>query len=250
MKKFILVSLAIISVLLLGVKFFEYKKHLEITQYKYNKTESVFKGDFKCFDETQHCAVEVFKFSNKFWIINGEKYILQKTAFSIYDPTVNWKIDLSILLPCGICGNIRLYSSTGDCNNELLVAKENDKLYLMTSSNILSPFQYAISDFFCISSISETELGNLSNIWKAHLKGENDIRYVIVDDYDCKSKIELKLKTHPELLYSLSYCKYKGDYFSKLPFNKTSNNYYSIIERLKDKKSTRDGSVCCSENPD
>lgn len=233
MKKFILIFLATISVLFLGVKIFEYQKHMEITQYKYNKTESVFKGNLKYFDETQYCAVDVFKFSNNFWIINGEKYILQKTTFSIYDPTVNWEIDLSILLPCGICGNIRLYSSTGGCNNELLVAKENDKLYLITSSNILSPFQYAISDFSCNSSVSETELDNLSNIWKAHLKGENDIRYVIVDDYDCKNKIELKLKTHPELIYPLSYYRYKGDYFSKLPFDKTSNNYYNINERLR-----------------
>ena len=235
MKKFILFFLAIISVLFLGIKFFEYQKYLEITQYKYSKTESVFEGNFKCFDETQYRAVEVFKFNYKFWIINGKKYTQQKTAFSIYDPTVNWKIDLSILLPCGICGDIRLYSSTGDCDNELLVAKENDELYLITSSNILSPFQYSISDFSCISIVSETKSNNLNNIWKSHLKGENNIQYVIVDDYNCKNKIELKLKTHPELLYPLSYCEYNGDYYSKLPFDKTSNNYYSIFERLRNK---------------
>ncbi len=246
MKKFILFSLAFISVLFLGIKIFEYQKYLEITQYKYNKTESVFEGNFKCFDETQYRAVEVFKFNNKFWIINGKKYTQQKTAFSIYDPTVNWKIDISILLPCGICGDIRLYSSTGDCDNELLVAKENDELYLITSSNILSPFQYSISDFSCISSVSETKSDNLSNIWKAHLKGENDIRYLVVDN-NCKNNVELKLKKSPELIYPLSYCVYKGDYFSKLPFDETSNNYYSMFERLKQRDKTGDGSVSYSK---
>ena len=254
MKKLILVFFAILFILLLGVNICRSKKYLEITQYKYDKTESVFEGKLKNFDETQFSSIEIFKLRNMYWIINGERYTLQKTRFSIYDPTVNWKINLSVLTPCGVCGDIRLYSFTGEYTNELLVAEENDKLYLMCSSDVLSPFQYSISDFSYVGYTDEITPDNLSDLWMAHLSGENNIQFLLIDHADFQKQIELKLKFHPELIYSLSYCEYNGDYFSKLPFDETSNNYYSTIERLRNQdKTTRrhdktgDGSVSYSQ---
>ena len=233
MKKYILISFLVLSVGLFGVNFFKAKEYLKITQYKYDKTESVFKGQLGNFDETQCCSVDIFKFGDMFWIIDGKKYTLQKTGFSIYDPTVNWKIDLSVLIPCGICGDTRLYSSTGCYNNNLIVAEEKDILYLLASSNVLTPFQYSISDFSNISYTNEITPDNLSDIWKVHLSGVNNIQFLIVDDANEIKIMELYLKKHPELMYELSYCEYKGNYFSKLPFDETSNNYYSTVERLR-----------------
>lgn len=242
-RKFLLVTVSVVILFLLCLFISDkisdaraLKRYFEITDHQYEKNESIFKNELNTFSDAAYNSIKISKFFDSFWIVEGERYALQKTAFNIYDPTVNWKVDLSSLSPCGVCDDIKLYSSTGKCDNEVLIAVENSQYFLLTSTDVLSPYQYSYDDFSVVEPTDETTSDNLDTIWEDHLSGEYDIQFLLIEDDSELKNVELQLQGHPELVYSFCYFEYNGDYYSKLPFDETSNGYYDITERVKEGK--------------
>lgn len=207
----------------------ELKQYLITTEYQYEKDTSVFINELNKNFTTVY-SIDTCKKSKSVWVINGKEYSVQNTDFNdLYDPTVKWEIDLSGLQYCSTYQNLDFYSSTGKCDNDILVCIENNTLILLTSDDVLSPYQYEYKDFNIANGTTE----NFDKIWNDHLSSKYNIRHLLVEDEKVFEDIDLQPKEHPELLYSFSYIEYKGNYFSKLPFDKTSNNYYDILERIK-----------------
>ena len=207
----------------------ELKQYLITTEYQYEKDTSVFINELNKNFTTVY-SIDTCKKSKSVWVINGKEYSVQNTEFNdLYDPTVKWQIDLSGLQYCSTYQNLDFYSSTGKCDNDILVCIENNTLTLLTSDDVLSPYIYEYKDFNIANGTTE----NFDKIWNDHLSSKYNIRHLLVEDEKVFEDIELQPKEHPELLYSFSYIEYKGNYFSKLPFDKTSNNYYDILERIK-----------------
>lgn len=242
-KRFLLTTASVVILILLCIFISdissdvrELKRYFDITEHQYEKNESVFKNNLNTFSDSSNNSIKISKFLNSFWIIEGERYNLQKTAFNISDPTVNWKVDLSALSPCGACDDIKLYSSTGKCDNEVLIAVENGEYFLLTSTNVLSPYQYSYDDFLVVEPTDETASDNLDIIWEDHLSGEYNIQYLLMEDDSGLKTVEMHIQGHPELIYSFYCYEYNGDYYSQLPFDETSNGYYDITERVKEGK--------------
>ncbi len=235
-KKFaiIIISMLLLCIalpLLANIALFskELKQYLITTEYQYEKDTSVFINELNKNFTTVY-SIDTCKKSKSVWVINGKEYSVQNTEFNdLYDPTVKWQIDLSGLQYCSTYQNLDFYSSTGKCDNDILVCIENNTLILLTSDDVLSPYQYEYKDFNIANGTTE----NFDKIWNDHLSSKYNIRHLLVEDEKELEDIELQPKEHPELLYSFSYIEYKGNYFSKLPFDKTSNNYYDILERIK-----------------
>ena len=235
-KKFaiIIISMLLLCIALpLFVNIVSYAKeinqYLKATEYQYEKDTSVFINELnKKF--TPVYSIDTCKKSNSVWVINEKEYSVQNTEFNdLYDPTIKWQIDLSKLQYCSTYQNLDFYSSTGKCDNDILVCIENNKLIFLTSDDVLSPYQYEYKDFNIANGTTE----NFDKIWNDHLSSKYNIRHLLVEDEKEFEYIELQPKEHSEILYSFSYVEYKGNYFSKLPFNETSNNYYDMLERIK-----------------
>lgn len=235
-KKFaiIIISMLLLCIALpLFVNIVSYAKeinqYLKATEYQYEKDTSVFINELNK-NFTPVYSIDTCKKSNSVWVINEKEYSVQNTEFNdLYDPTIKWQIDLSKLQYCSTYQNLDFYSSTGKCDNDILVCIENNKLILLTSDDVLSPYKYECKDFNITNGITE----NFDKIWNDHLSSEYNIRHLLIEDDKEFEYIELQPKEHSELLYSFSYVEYKGNYFSKLPFDETSNNYYDILERIK-----------------
>ncbi len=241
MKKNLVVLLCVLlsCVVLVGLFSFtldvkELYKYFETTEYKYQKDTSVFVGELN--DSNGYFTdVKVKKRSGPVWIVEDKDYQEQKTEFNIvYDPTVNWRVDLSALKPCGEYKEFKIYSSTGKCNNDVLVAVKNGKKFLLVASDVLSPYQYTCDDFE-LRNLSDNDIVNyVDKVWEDHLGGEHESRYLLNDDTDAIQYVEFHLKSQPELYYPLSFVEYQGNYKTRLPFHETSNGYYDISERIKD----------------
>lgn len=207
------------------------KLYFEITEQHYEKDASVFENKLGVFDVEEFCTIDISKRFGDVWVINEKSYKEQKTTYARnYDPTVNWKVDLSAFVPCGISGDIQLYSATGKCDNNILVAEDDGELFLLASENVLSPYQYSYTDFNLIEAPQKT----IEQIWNDHLTGNYTLRTMIVEDGDDLIYIKMRLKEHPELLYSFFCLEYFGKYHTDLPFDETSNGYYDTSTRLKE----------------
>ncbi len=203
---------------------------IKLTEPQYERNTSVFINELDGGKVTP-CAVEVSRKTKSMWVINDKEYAVSKTRFNAgYDPTVNWRVDLSVLQYCGTYKDIDFYSSTGKCDNHILVSVENDTLNLLTYRDVLSPYKYDYTDF----EIKGVAADSLEEIWSEHLSGEHNIRYLLIESDDLLETIELKLKSQPELVYLFAYSEYDGAYYSPLPYDEESNNYYSMGERFKD----------------
>lgn len=221
----VLIAVAVIKTVTVSVKL---HKYFELTDALYEKDTSIFINELPVFTPGEVLSVTVKKSSGN-WNINGKSYAVQKNAFSLnYDPTVNWRVDLSKLKPCGESGDIELYSQTGEATNDVIVAKAEDELVLLAFGNILSVIDKAVEDFHTTEDIPELE-----KIWQDHLSGAFNIKYLLIDDGTGMFSVELTLKNHPELLYKFSCFDYDGNYYSRLPFDETSNGYYDFWERVK-----------------
>lgn len=241
-KKLLLVSGCIVVVLLMisllsnaVTKSQELKRYFEITENQYVKDATVFENELRQFAENEYNKIKVIKGFGNTWIVDGKSFSAQKTAFSnTYDPTVNWRVNLSLFVPCGICDDIKIYSYTGECNSDVLVAEENDELFLLAFEDVLSPYQYSCNDFRVFEDMGLNDTEKLAAIWEDHLSCEYNIRHLLMEDDTAFMNIKMQMVSHPELTYSFSCAEYKGNYYSKLPFDETSNGYYDITKRLKE----------------
>lgn len=220
----VLIAVAIIKTVTVSIKLHNY---FELTDALYEKDISVFINALPAFATSEVDSVTVKKRGDK-WTVNEKSYTAQKGAFSAHDPTVNWRVDLSKLKPCGKFDDIELYSQTGEVTNDIIIAKTEDKLVLLAFGDILSITDKTAEDFHTTEDIPELE-----KIWQDHLSGAFNIKYLLIDDSAGMISIELTLKNHPELLYKFSCFNYNGNYYSLLPFDETSNEYYDFWGRVK-----------------
>lgn len=236
MKKHFKIILTILCVVLIAVTAIKtvtasikLHRYFELTDALYEKDTSIFINELSAFTPSEVQTVVVKKRSGN-WNINGKSYTVQKNAFSLYyDPTVNWRVDLSKLKPCGKSGDIELYSQTGEATNDVIVAKTEDELVLLAFEDTLAVTGKTAEDFYTTEDIPELE-----KIWQDHLSGAYNINHLLIDDGTGMILVELSLKNHPELLYRFSAFKYKENYYSHLPFDGTSNGYYELWGRLKE----------------
>ncbi len=231
-KTFLLITISLFSVLLLSLfigEFFgsnENKTSFGIKSSKYVKTESVFINDLNSFENYTYPSVKITKLFASFWFVDGEYYSVSNTTFSIYDPTIKWKVDLSVLSPVGICGDIVLYSSNGKSDSSVLIAKEQDEFFILVREDVLIPHQYSYEDFTIVEADEEISDVYFEEIWMDHLSGEYNISYMIIEDACRVKSMKMQLKTNPELIYTLNYFEYQGDFYSNLPFEENSNGFY------------------------
>ena len=156
----------------------ELKQYLITTEYQYEKDTSVFINELNKNFTTVY-SIDTCKKSKSVWVINGKEYSVQNTEFNdLYDPTVKWQIDLSGLQYCSTYQNLDFYSSTGKCDNDILVCIENNKLILLTFDDVLSPYKYECKDFNITNGITE----NFDKIWNDHLSSEYNIRHLLIED--------------------------------------------------------------------
>lgn len=231
MKKHFKIILTILCVVLIAVtaiktvtvsvklhKYFESTDTLHETDTLYKNDTSVFINELPVF-EGEFDNISIKKLLDGNWNINGKSYTVQKNAFSLYyAPTANWCVDLSRLKPSGKSGDIELYSQTGDATNDVIVAKTGDELVFLAFEDILSVTDKTAKDFYTTEDIPELE-----KIWQDHLSGAYNIKYLLIEDGTGMIMVELSLKNHPELLYKFPAFKYKENYYSRLPFDGTSD---------------------------
>ena len=194
------------------------KNNTETNQSSHEKTESIFVNELKDFDKNDLPLVKLMELPTNNWFVEGSFYTVSDTLFSVYDQTVSWKVDLSVLSPCGVYKDGVLFSSDGRSDNSVLIVKEKDRLLLLVRKDVLSPGKYSFEDFEIIESDEKMSESLFEEIWKDHLSGEHNISYLLIDDATLIKNVKFKLKSQPELIYSLSYCDYRGMYYTKLPF--------------------------------
>ncbi|MBR4286127.1 MAG: hypothetical protein IKT55_00315 [Clostridia bacterium] len=207
--------------LLLGIGFVakNCKNNTGTNQSLPEKTESIFVNELKDFDKDDLPSVKLMELPTNNWFVEGSFYTVCDTLFSVYDQTVNWNVDLSVLSPCGVYEDGVLFSSDGRCDNSVLIVKEQDRLLLLVRKDVLSPDKYSFEDFVIVESDEKMSEALFEEIWKDHLSGEHNISYLLIEDATAIKNVKFKLKSQPELIYSLSYCDYRGMYYTKLPFN-------------------------------
>lgn len=196
-----------------------HKNNTEINQSEAPKNESIFVNELKDFEKVDLPSVKIIKLFADNWLVDGLFYTVSDTLFSIYDQTVNWRVDLAVISPCGVYEDGVLFSSDGKQDNSVLIVKEQDKLLLLVRKDVLSPYKYSFEDFVIVESDENMSEALFEEIWKDHLSGEHNISYLLIEDATLIKNVKFKLKSQPELIYSLSYCEYYSMYYTKLPFN-------------------------------
>lgn len=197
------------------------KNNIKTNELSPEKNESIFINALQDFDKDDLSSVKILKLPTNNWFVDGSFYTVSDTLFSIDGPTVEWKVDLSVLSPCGAYEDGVLFSSNGRCDNFVLIVKEYDALLLLVRGDVLSPDIYSFEDFIIVESDETMSEVFFEEIWRDHLSGEFNILHLLIDDVSEVKKIKLQLKTQPELIYSISYYDYGGIYYTKLPFELT-----------------------------
>lgn len=195
------------------------KNNTEKNKSSHEKTESIFVNELKDFDKDDLPSVKMMELPTNKWFVEGAIYTESDTLFSVYDQIVNWKVDLSVLSPCGVYEEGVLFSSDGRCDNSVLIVEEQDRLLMLVRKDVLSPDKYSFEDFVIVESDEDMSEALFEEVWKEHLSGEHNISYLLIEDATLINNVKFKLKSQPELIYSLSYCDYRGMYYTKLPFS-------------------------------
>ena len=175
-------------------------------------TISVFLNELKPADDTTTPTIDI-RAKKDSWYVNGQKYLLYETTWPATNKTVIWRVDLSQLSLCGVHKDVKIFSNTGECDNDILIAKKGSEIYFLFKSDVLDASQYDITDFNIVDKVYLDEY--YDELWKEHLRAEHDLSYMLSDSpYDC---VWLQLGEHPELYYPLSYCLYHDEFYTKLP---------------------------------
>ena len=104
------------------------------------ETISILKNNLPKQEDTKHEEITI-EGHDTYWIINQEKYFLQKTKIVPSTTSLFWEVDLSVLSICGKSKGINLYSSSGNCDNDIIIATKNDEYYLLSKNKVALSFQ-------------------------------------------------------------------------------------------------------------
>lgn len=146
------------------------------------------------------------------WKINGKEYISYPTIETCVKNVSRWKMDLSYMLPCCKNSDFVIYSNNGRCDNDVLLVEYSNALFMLVHEDALNPFNYTMEDFVVewfesdYDSIKNVELEKL---WQSHLDNKNDINAVVSEEPFLS--IRLRLKEHPELIYTFPFMEINGE---------------------------------------
>ncbi|MBR2886106.1 MAG: hypothetical protein IKB93_15175 [Clostridia bacterium] len=176
---------------------------------------SIFKNELPELQNTNVPSVEV-KLFEKSCVVNDKQYTIHPTTYTNTDSKIYWNVDLSLLSLCGKSENILLYSYDGKENNDVLVLDKNGELFLLSFGDVLSPFKYSLYDFNVIDNTDNLSDANIKKLWETHLQGVYSITTLCINDKP--EGIRLQLKSQMGLSYYIGYSFYKGNYYTRFPY--------------------------------
>ena len=180
--------------------------------------KSILLNELTSFDEDEVSKVGLLRLG-PVWIVEGKAFTAEKNpCFTPIDAHVSWRVDLSVLKPCGRSGKTFFFSYTGKAERDVIIALSGNEYTLLTSGDVLVPYKYKSEDFSVVYQSNENVADYIDELWESHLKEEHPLHYVLIDGEI--EHVTLSLKSHPELQYPLSHCLYGDEFCSALPYNK------------------------------
>ena len=221
-KKYIIIIALCLSFLLI-VSCVNYYSKSDYDSVQNKKTLNIFINELPKTSSLGLTKLNVLKL-NSVWYINQKRYeAVKNTSFSPYAETVHWQINLSFLNLCGYCEDYFVYSYSGDCQRDVLVVQQANKLFLLASFDVLNPERYSFKDFSIANSFEFENQADLENIWQDHLSKKYNISYLVYEDKP--NEMVLCLKKYPELQYTINYIEHLNHFYSRLHygFDKTGD---------------------------
>lgn len=166
---------------------------------------SVFEGEL---NGAKDCKIEKIDVSieKDIWKINGKKYISYHTVETDIKNSARWKMDFSKMIPCCKNQDFIIYSNDGKSDNDVLLVEYSNAFFMLVYGDVLNPFNYNTEDFVVEWYESDYDLItniDVKEIWQSHLDNENDINAVASEGKF--PIIRLRLKEHPELIYTFPF---------------------------------------------
>ena len=168
---------------------------------------SAFEGELNA---TKDCKTGKIDISIKkdAWKINGKEYVSYQTVETSIKNFARWKMDFSKMIPCCKNQDFIIYSNDGKSDNDVLLVKYSNVFFVLVHKDILNPFNYKTEDFVIEWYESDYDLitnVEIEEIWQSHLDNKNDINAVASEERF--PIIRLRLKEHPELIYTFPFTK-------------------------------------------
>lgn len=142
------------------------------------------------------------------WKINEKKYISYLTVETCVKNFARWKMDFSKMIPCCKNDDFVIYSNDGKSDNNVLLVEYSNALFMLVHGDVLNPFNYKIEEFVVEWYESDYDLitnVEVEEIWQSHLDNKNDINAVASEERF--PILRLRLKEHPELIYTFPFTK-------------------------------------------
>lgn len=175
---------------------------------------SVFEGEL---NGAKDCKIEKIDVSieKDIWKINGKKYISYHTVETDIKNSARWKMDFSKMIPCCKNQDFIIYSNDGKSDNDVLLVEYSNVFFMLVHKDILNPFNYKTEDFVIEWYKSDYDLItniDVEEVWQSHLDNKNDINAVASEErYPI---IRLRLKEHPELVYTFPFVEINDEFCS------------------------------------
>ena len=168
---------------------------------------SIFEGRLK---NTEDCKFEKIDIliEKDVWKINGKKYISYQTVETSVKNFARWKMDFSKMIPCCKNDDFVIYSNDGKSDNNVLLVEYSNAFFMLIHGDVLEPFNYNTEEFVIEWYESDYDLitnVEVEEIWQSHLDNKNDINAVASEERF--PIIRLRLKEHPELIYTFPFTK-------------------------------------------
>ncbi len=182
---------------------------------------SVFEGNLK---NKEACNFEQITISieKDIWKINGKEYTSYKTVETSIKNFSRWKMDFSKMTPCCKNQDFVVYSNDGKSDNDVLLVKYSNAFFMLVHGDVLSPFNYKIEEFIVEYYESDYDLITnieLKELWQSHLYDKNDINAVTSEER--YPSIRLRLKKHPELVYTFPFVEINGEFCTPPVFSQS-----------------------------
>ena len=166
---------------------------------------SIFEGTLKDTEDCKSEQIDVF-IEKDIWTINGKEYISCQTVETSIKNFSRWKMDFSKMIPCCKSKDFVIYSNDGKSDNNVLLVEYSNVFFMLVHGDILNPFNYKTEDFVAEWYESDYDLIaniELEEIWQFHLNNKNNINAVASEEG--YASVRLRLKEHPELIYTFPF---------------------------------------------
>lgn len=166
---------------------------------------SVFEGELNSAKDCKTAKIDI-SIEKDIWKIDEKEYISYQTVETGIKNFSRWKMDFSKMIPCCKSKDFVIYSNDGKSDNNVLLVEYSNVFFMLVHGDILNPFNYKTEDFIAEWYESDYDLIaniELEEIWQFHLNNKNNINAVASEEG--YASVRLRLKEHPELIYTFPF---------------------------------------------